>query len=140
MLVVKTERKLYALHGSEILRVFDVGMGRVEGAKQREGDKRTPEGVYHGCRLRRSSRYHLAITIPYPTPEQRRLGYTGSDIEIHGLPHLVFGLEALFGPLMIRSHGTRGCVILTNSDMDALAELTAFPVTVEIVADRAARS
>ena len=56
------------------------------GPKREEGDKQNPEGFYvidYG-RLNPNSRYHLALNIGYPNRRERNIGYTGSNIMIHG--------------------------------------------------------
>jgi murein L,D-transpeptidase YafK len=136
ILVIKSERSLYAMRGDEALRSYRVAFGRGRGAKTAEKDKKTPEGIYEGCRLNLASKYHKAILIPYPTAGERRKGYTGGEIEIHGLPHLPLGLQGLLGGLLVRFGSTRGCVMMTDTDIDDLAAITAFPVTVEIRAWR----
>ena len=56
------------------------------GPKTYEGDRQNPEGSYFVTkgRLNRFSKYHLAINIGYPNSLERYLGYTGSNIMIHG--------------------------------------------------------
>lgn len=136
ILVIKSERMLSAMRGDAVLRSYRVAFGRGRGPKTADKDKKTPEGVYEGCRLNLASKYHQAILIPYPTTQERRKGYTGGDIEIHGLPHLPLGLQKLLGGLIVRLGSTRGCVMMTDADIDDLAAITAFPVTVEIRASR----
>jgi len=59
--------------------------------------------------------------------------------EIHGLPHRRPGLQKIQGDLLVRFGSTRGCVIMTDADIDDLAAITVFPVTVEILASRQER-
>jgi hypothetical protein len=60
------------------------------GPKLREGDCQVPEGVYAVENLNPNSRFHLALRVNYPSPEDRRRaqeenrGSLGSDIMIHG--------------------------------------------------------
>ena len=47
VLVLKRERKLFLMAGDRTLRTYDVSLGQTPvGHKQREGDSKTPEGIY----------------------------------------------------------------------------------------------
>ena len=47
VVVKKTERKLYLYRGDEILKTYRIALGKQpDGHKIREGDSRTPEGLY----------------------------------------------------------------------------------------------
>lgn len=54
------------------------------GPKKAEGDFQVPEGFYTLNLFNRSSSYHLSMRISYPNRRDRKLGYTGSAIMIHG--------------------------------------------------------
>lgn len=56
----------------------------VLGPKKAEGDFQVPEGFYTLNLFNRSSSYHLSMRISYPNRRDRKLGYTGSAIMIHG--------------------------------------------------------
>src|SRR5262249_8565439 len=92
MIVVdKKARKLMLLHDADVLKTYDVSLGRVAGgSKQQEGDSRTPEGHYVIDAKNPRSRFHLALRVSYPDDADRdrarRLGVSpGGDIMIHGL-------------------------------------------------------
>jgi murein L,D-transpeptidase YafK len=56
---------------------------------EREGaaggnDAKVPLGDYALGTARASSQFHKFIPVGYPTAEQRRRGYTGSAIGVHG--------------------------------------------------------
>ena len=65
---------------------FSVRLGRGGVGKTTEGDHKTPRGTYPLGEPRKSERYGTFIPVGYPTAEERRRGYTGGDIGIHG-PH-----------------------------------------------------
>ena len=66
---------------------YRVSLGRGGLGKRREGDGKTPLGRYRLGPSRPSfSGYHRFIPIAYPTPVQRREGFTGGAIGIHGPP------------------------------------------------------
>lgn len=54
------------------------------GPKKMEGDKQVPEGFYHIDRFNPKSLYYLSLGLNYPNELDKSLGYTGSDIFIHG--------------------------------------------------------
>ncbi len=54
------------------------------GPKKREGDQQVPEGFYLVDYFNRSSSYYLSMRVNYPNRRDRRLGYTGSLIMVHG--------------------------------------------------------
>lgn len=54
------------------------------GPKKAEGDKQVPEGFYHINRFNPQSIFHLSLGLNYPNELDKSLGYTGSDIFIHG--------------------------------------------------------
>ncbi|WP_200859610.1 L,D-transpeptidase family protein [Sphingobacterium paucimobilis] len=54
------------------------------GPKKAEGDKQVPEGFYHIDRFNPQSLYYLSLGLNYPNELDKSLGYTGSDIFIHG--------------------------------------------------------
>lgn len=56
----------------------------VLGPKKAEGDKQVPEGLYHIDRFNPESIYFLSLGLNYPNELDKSLGYTGSDIFIHG--------------------------------------------------------
>ena len=87
--------------------------GQVAGDKYREGDLRTPEGVYFIQRkLTSGLDYQLygdiAYTLNFPNPVDRVEGKTGYGIWIHGRGTKIVPME------------TRGCVALNNSDLHSL--------------------
>ncbi|MBF0175929.1 MAG: L,D-transpeptidase family protein [Magnetococcales bacterium] len=65
---------------------FRVALGRGGLNKRVEGDARTPLGRYYLGLGRPSDYFHTFIPVGYPTPEQKRQGYSGGAIGIHG-PH-----------------------------------------------------
>ncbi|TDQ77061.1 L,D-transpeptidase family protein [Sphingobacterium yanglingense] len=56
----------------------------VLGPKKAEGDKQVPEGFYYIDRFNPQSLYYLSLGLNYPNELDKSLGYTGSDIFIHG--------------------------------------------------------
>jgi murein L,D-transpeptidase YafK len=121
VVVNKGRREMLLLRGENVLRRYRVALGREPaGHKEREGDGRTPEGRYTIDRRNPKSRYHLALHISYPNEADvaraRAAGVDpGGDIMIHGLKDG----ERRDGDW------TRGCIAVTDEEMDEIWGLVA---------------
>ena len=122
VLVEKGARRLTLLNKGAILKSYPVALGREPiGAKEEEGDQRTPEGLYRIDFHKRDSDYHLALHVSYP--EQRDIERAaargvsaGSDIMIHGLPNG----RGWIGRFHRRSDWTAGCVAVTDFEIEEI--------------------
>jgi len=120
--VWKGERRLELYRNDELLRTFRVALGfEPDGHKQRQGDGRTPEGVYALVGRRVTERYGPALLISYPRPEDvRRAGAAGvppgGGIFIHGLP---VGLGVI-GSSHAKFDWTNGCIAVTDEELDEI--------------------
>lgn len=119
VLVLKSERRLQLISRGEPLKTYRISLGKQpKGAKEREGDKRTPEGFYWLDWRKASDRYNLAMHISYPNisdaARARRDGVNaGSMIMIHGTPINEEYPEWYFHTL----DWTEGCIAMRNADM-----------------------
>jgi murein L,D-transpeptidase YafK len=89
------------------------------GAKQFEGDGRTPEGTYNIAGRNPQSEFHRALRISYPLADDiaraKAAGKSpGGDIMIHGLHN---GLGWL-GRWHRWCDWTAGCVALTDAEIE----------------------
>jgi murein L,D-transpeptidase YafK len=115
VVVHKGVRRMELWHHDELLRVFDVQLGRNPvGHKLMQGDGRTPEGEYIIDRRNPRSSFHLSIGINYPREQDvevaQMLGVSpGGDIFIHGR-----------GPQFRRARGdwTEGCIAIRDREME----------------------
>ena len=118
--VDKSERKMYLYEGDEVLKVYRVAFGaNPKGHKQREGDKRTPEGEYALDYKKEDSSFYRAMHISYPNEQDKQnakgLGFhPGGFIMVHGQRNWLGWLA----PLTQQFNWTNGCIALTNSEMD----------------------
>jgi hypothetical protein len=81
VLVQKSARTLGLYLNGELADTYRVGLGhRPEGHKEREGDSRTPEGVYYICTRNANSRFHLFLGISYPNAEDAKAARAGGTI------------------------------------------------------------
>ncbi|MCK6392183.1 L,D-transpeptidase family protein [Zoogloea sp.] len=121
-IVVDTQRSrlyIYQNDGGRPRFVADyyIAHGKLGAEKTREGDKRTPVGVYHVTanlpRQKLSDFYGSgAFPINYPNEWDRQQGRNGHGIWLHGTPSDTYSRPP---------RASDGCVVLTNQDLDALS-------------------
>jgi murein L,D-transpeptidase YafK len=93
VVVLKSRRLLELLRDGKVLDSFPIALGREPfGAKQQEGDGRTPEGIYRIDYRSMQSKYTRALHISYPDVNDRQRAMAmnvdpGGAIFIHGLPN-----------------------------------------------------
>jgi murein L,D-transpeptidase YafK len=122
--VFKSRRQMVLQQDGKVLRSYRVMLGlNPVGHKQRQGDKRTPEGEYiidfHNPR----SRFYLSLHIDYPNARDILAGIErgerdlGGAIFIHGMG---FASDAA---LYVGDDWTDGCIAVTNAQMDEIWRL-----------------
>ncbi len=122
VIVAKKERRLLVVHKDQVVRQFKVALGaNPVGHKLRRGDGKTPEGAYSLSEKRPHSQFYKAIRISYPNATDRNLAAArgvdpGGDIMIHGQPNRSKVPEEFAQKL----DWTRGCIAVTNKEMDQL--------------------
>ena len=122
VLVEKSARRLTLLRNGTLLKTYRVALGRAPvGPKEREGDQRTPEGIYQIDFHKEDSDYHRALHVSYP--EQRDIDRAaasgvsaGSDIMIHGLPNG----RGWIGAFHRRTDWTAGCIAVTDFEIEEI--------------------
>ncbi len=134
IVIEKAKRTLTLMSGGEILKVYKVALGgQPVGAKERQGDHKTPEGIYSVDRKNPNSIFHRALHLSYPSAgdreRARKLGVSaGGDVEIHGL-----GAKYGFVGSAHRLHDwTDGCIAVTNEEIDEIYALVEQGTVVEI--------
>ena len=133
VLVIKNEKLLLLLRNGKILKSYRVSLGRDPGRRLRRGDNRTPEGRYVIDGRNPRSSYYKALHISYPNASDIRnaknLGVSpGGEVLIHGLPE---GFEDL-GDYQADLNWTRGCIAVSNQEMDEIWELVPNGTSVRI--------
>lgn len=134
IVVEKAKRTLTLYRQGQVLKRYTVSLGLSPlGAKEREGDKKTPEGIYHLIEHKRDSDYHLALRVSYPGPQDveraRSLGVNaGFDIMVHGLPNG----WGFIGRLHLLKDWTAGCVALTDPEIEEIFAATGNGTEIEI--------
>jgi murein L,D-transpeptidase YafK len=110
---------------------YYVSQGKLGAEKMREGDQRTPIGVYHVTaslpRQKLTDFYGSgAFPISYPNDWDRRMGRNGHGIWLHGTPSDTFSRPP---------KASDGCVVLANPDLDALGRTLQVGLTPVIISN-----
>lgn len=110
---------LYLCKNGKSVGDFDFSKGWNGTEKRKEGDERTPLGVYSIKAPRRSDAgFHKFIHINYPTSLQKKRGYTGSNVGIHGPSRWARCL----GRLNTYFDWTNGCLaVASDRDIDEVS-------------------
>ena len=132
ILVEKSARRMTVWQKDGPPKSFDIALGfSPDGDKSREGDGRTPEGIFRIDRLNRQSKYHLSLGLDYPQKHHReaarRAGHSpGGDIMIHGQPNQIpEGFK-------VKGDWTAGCIAVTNPEIEEIFAQAAIGIEVEI--------
>ena len=129
--------RLYRHEGYwQMMEKWPCSTGKLTGPKEREGDQRTPEGVYFVQRDV-EGRYLTqtygarALTLDYPNTLDKYMSRSGSAIWLHGTNKT------------LQDRNSNGCVVFENETIDRLAQFIRLNRTPIIIVDhiryRAAR-
>jgi murein L,D-transpeptidase YafK len=110
---------------------YYVTLGKNGVEKTREGDQKTPIGVYHVTanlpRKKLTDFYGAgAFPINYPNEWDRRLGRNGHGIWLHGTPAAVYSRPP---------RASDGCLVLANPDIEIVGRFLQVGLTPVIIAD-----
>lgn len=110
---------------------YYVTLGKNGIDKVREGDQKTPLGVYHVTanlpRKKLTDFYGAgAFPINYPNEWDRRQGRGGYGIWLHGVPRDVYSRPP---------RASDGCIVLANPDLESVAGFVQVGLTPVIIAD-----
>ena len=134
VLVVKSERKLILLSHGQVIKTYKVALGgNPRGAKTRQGDHKTPEGLYVLDRRNEHSQFYRSIHISYPNAEDRARAHnlgvsSGGDVMLHGLPN-GYGW---IGAAHRERDWTDGCIAVTNEEIDEIWRMVPDGTPIEI--------
>jgi murein L,D-transpeptidase YafK len=135
VVVKKSERRLYLMHGGNIVRAYHVSLGlNPVGQKERSGDFRTPEGSYRLEQRNERSDYFLSIRVSYPNETDLRRARahrwdTGGSIMIHGEPNFLKHDPDYY----LHHDWTDGCIAVSNADMLEIWMLVPDGVAIDIL-------
>jgi murein L,D-transpeptidase YafK len=124
LVVKKSQRKLMVYSNGVIVKTYSIALGdQPVGAKEKDGDEKTPEGNYiiNSKAGLGSSGYYKNLGVSYPSSKDeknaKRKGFKpGDGIKIHGLQN---GL-GFIGRFHRWKDWTDGCMAVTNEEMDDL--------------------
>lgn len=135
VVVRKSKRNTALCKSGRVVRNFRSGLGFAPaGAKQKEGDGKTPEGVFYVPRLVPESSHHKAFLLSYPTRDDAARGLSSGLITASQRSSIVAAHDnckeppqytPLGGLLEILGGGgeddwTAGSVALENADIDEM--------------------
>jgi murein L,D-transpeptidase YafK len=134
VLIEKKARRLVLLSKENAFKTYKIALGRnPTGAKEKEGDNKTPEGIYKIDSRNKKSAYHLSLHISYPNEDDikkaKELGVSpGGNIMIHGIRN-GFGWLGSFHTWL---DWTKGCIAVTNKEIEEIYKLVPNGTVVEI--------
>jgi murein L,D-transpeptidase YafK len=122
VVVLKKERSLQLLRQGNVIKTYKVALGADPvGPKQRQGDHKTPEGLYLLDSRNPHSQFYKSIHISYPSMRERAAARQkgvspGGDLFVHGLPK---GYGWVGSAHRVKDW-TDGCIAVTNQEMDEI--------------------
>ena len=134
IVVYKSKRQLLAYTNGQLVKTYRVSLGRQPvGAKEIEGDMKTPEGLYYINDKNPNSGYHKNLGISYPNNNDIenaiRLGKpAGGDVKIHGLRNYT----GFIGKYHRWYDWTLGCIAVTDEEIDELYDAVKIGTQIEI--------
>jgi lipoprotein-anchoring transpeptidase ErfK/SrfK len=134
ILIEKNERRLTLFTKGQVLKTYKIALGgNPIGPKQRQGDHKTPEGSYMIDAKNKDSQYHLSLHVSYPNEKDKKraqaLGVSpGGDIMIHGIKN-GYGWV---GDFHTGLDWTRGCIAVTDEEIEEIFRLVPIGTPVEI--------
>lgn len=141
VLIEKSQYRLTVYYNQQPIKSYPMVLGSAStGDKLREGDRKTPEGIFRIRDLYPHESWSKFLWLDYPTEESwrkhlaaKRRGELspsatiGGEIGIHGVP------EGNDGWIDARQNWTWGCPSLKNKDIDELYSVVQVGTVVEIV-------
>ncbi|MCB1773639.1 MAG: L,D-transpeptidase [Gammaproteobacteria bacterium] len=155
ILIDTAQQTLSVMQGdAPAMRLFDIAIGRYGAtAEKRQGDNMTPLGRFRINDIRRSDTFHRFVALDYPGVERAETALQSGLINeatrdritrahrSHRAPpqstelggHIgIHGLGGADPAVHASMNWTRGCVALTNTQIDALVPWLRVGMTVEI--------
>jgi len=134
VVVLKKNRTLELMSGGKVIKSYKVALGgEPVGPKRRQGDHKTPEGLYILDSRNAHSQFHRSMHISYPNARDRRQARAqgvspGGDVFVHGLPN-GYGWA---GTAHRMKDWTDGCIAVTNEEIEEIWNAVADGTPIEI--------
>lgn len=146
--VEKGARTLTLLSDDEPIKSYPIALGNEPiGDKEREGDGRTPEGIFYVCVKNPASRFHRSLGLSYPSEQDADRGLAAGLISKRDHRAIVSAIRhmqrppwktALGGEIAIHGGGSRrgdwtqGCIALEDDAAEELFNALPLGTPVEI--------
>jgi murein L,D-transpeptidase YafK len=134
IVVNKSTRELNTYSKGDLIKTFKVSIGKnAIGKKEFEGDYKTPEGLYSISNKGPHKLYHKYLYVSYPNKNdilnaKKLHKNVGGQILIHGL-HKSYKVLGNFHRFV---DWTKGCMGLTNHEIDELYDAVAVGTPIQI--------
>lgn len=147
IVVVKSRRQLTLYSDGRVVRTYRVGLGlNPVDDKEREGDRRTPEGEFYIFTKNNKSAFYLSLGLSYPNAEDAERGLRDRLITKKQYNQIVAAIRGkrmppqytpLGGLIYIHGNGagsdwTWGCVALEDEDIKELFDAVPLGTIVRI--------
>jgi len=151
IIVYKEERELELYADSVIIGLFKIVLGQNPvGAKDKEGDSRTPEGKYYICTSHNKTNFTHFLGISYPNTLDAQRNLDNGTIDNDTFDKIKDAIDkkkqppwdtALGGEIGIHGGGnerdwTVGCIAVSNKDINIIKEYAPLNTPVLIYASR----
>ncbi|WP_446898933.1 L,D-transpeptidase family protein [Clostridium sp. LBM24168] len=135
--IFKKKRILELYGDNKLIGRFKISIGRQNsGAKEREGDNRTPEGSYYVCYINANSKYRYFFGISYPNIKDAQNGMNKNIIDEITYNKIKRAIDEgktppwhtpLGGEIGIHGGGTQsdwtyGCIAMSDKDIEIVKE------------------
>ncbi len=147
ILISKKNNELIVEKAGEVVKKYHIASGKGgKGTKRRQGDSKTPLGVYRISKFKKSSRFHYFIQLDYPNLIDAWYGYKNKTIDANDFKRIASAYKKREEPPQdtklggfIGIHGlgeqnekkltihqeinwTEGCIALTNEEINDLRQ------------------
>lgn len=145
LLISKKNKELVVEKEGEVIKKYHIATGKGgKGTKRKQGDSKTPQGVYRISKFKESSRFHFFIQLDYPNLVDAWYGYKNKVIDSKEFKRIATAYKnreippqdtKLGGFIGIHGLGeenekklaihqdinwTEGCIALTNAEINDL--------------------
>lgn len=123
LVIFKSNRTMIAFNRGTRVKGYIISLGlEPMGAKQYEGDLKTPEGLYYIDKRDSISSYHKNLNINYPSPQDSTFAAeqglsAGGQIKIHGFPNRHRKDQE---KELLSTDWTLGCIAISDFEVDEL--------------------
>lgn len=155
LLIDTVAQRIAVYRGQQLLkRFYNISIGRGGAAPYRtDGDNTTPKGEFHIDRINHDSEYHLFFGLDFPNVRYAKQGVARGDLDEQQYNAIVNAIQSHQAPpqntplggyigihglgsadlaLHERLNWTRGCIALTDHQIDELARLVGLGTRVVI--------